>query len=150
MEEEQYIPLEKPIEFGYLAAADGLGSYPAFRYRGDDRIIVNSQKEDETAAADGFHKVDFGSMDAPRQVDYGYDLTRLNPMQLILYGKEIGCDLNPDFTIADCVKAIQDFMMEKPAYKGRVTLIGQMIKFDLNGAQDEIREAIRSAGGYLI
>jgi hypothetical protein len=89
-------------------------------------------------------------MDAPRQVDYGYDLSRLNPMQLRLYAAEIGLDLDPDLWIGECVRAIQEFMLTKPSYEGRVTLIAQAIEFDLDGAQDEIREAIRSVGGYLV
>lgn len=148
--EEGFYPLKEPIQFGYLAAADGLGCYPAFRYRGTDRIIVKDKEDDDKAAGDGFHQVDFGSMDAPRDVDYGYDLSRLNPMQLYLYGKEIGCDINPDFSIADCVKAIQDFMLGKPAYQSRVTLVAQAIAFDYDGAQAEILEAVKSEGGYLL
>ena len=109
--EEGFTPYKEPIAFGYLAAADGLGVYPAFRYRGTEKIIVENKDEDEKAGAEGFHQVDFGSMDAPRDVDYGYDLSRLNPMQLYLYAKEIGCDINPDYTIADCVKEIQEFML---------------------------------------
>ena len=148
--EEGFTPYKEPIAFGYLAAADGLGVYPAFRYRGTEKIIVENKDEDEKAGAEGFHQVDFGSMDAPRDVDYGYDLSRLNPMQLYLYAKEIGCDINPDYTIADCVKEIQEFMLSKPSYQGRVTLIAQAIDFDYDGAQDEIRNAIKQAGGYLV
>jgi hypothetical protein len=150
MDDQGYTPLKEPMEIGYLAAADGIGGYPCYRYKGTDRIVVHNLKEEEAAARDGFHQADFGKMDAPRQVDYGYDLSRLNPMQLKLYASEIGLDLDPDLWVGEAVREIQEFMLTKPSYEGRVTLIAQAIEFDLDGAQDEIREAIRSVGGYLV
>ena len=150
VDQEGYKPLKHPVEFGYLAAADGIGIYPAFRYREDEKIIVKNTDEDEVAAADGYHQVNFGTMDAPRQVDYGYDLSRLDPMQLKLYAHEIGLELDPELWIGEAVKEIQNYMLTKPSYEGRVALIAQAIEFDLDGAQEEIREAIKSVGGYLI
>jgi hypothetical protein len=151
LELDEFTPLEKPIEFGYLAAADGLGAYPVFRYRGTESIIVHNRKEDEAAAAEGFHDVeDFGSFDVPRNVDYGYDLSRLNPMQLRLYAADIGLDLDPDYSIGECVTMIQDFMRSRPSYQGRMFLIAQEITFDLKGAEDEIKNAVREAGGFMI
>lgn len=147
---EGFRPLDKPIEFGYLAAADGLGGYPAFRYRGEDKKIVKNKQEDEAAAVDGFHQVEFGRLDVARDVDYGHDLYRLNPMQLKLYAADIGLELDPDYSIADCVTTIRKFMLSRPSIHGQVCLIAQEIEFDLKGAQDEIRTAIEQAGGFLI
>lgn len=147
---DDFSPLEKPIQFGYLAAADGLGLYPVFRYRGSQTIIVRNHDEDEAAAAKGYHQVNFGQMDAPRMVDYGYDLYRLNPMQLKLYAHDIGLDLSPDLSIAACVVEIQHFMLNKASYQGRFALVAQEIKFDYTGAQEEIREIARAQGGILI
>lgn len=149
MEIDNFVPLDKPIQFGYLAGADGLGRYPKFRYRGTERMIVHDTDEESAAAADGFHQIDYGRFEPERTVDYGSDLTQLDPVQLQLYAHDIGLALEAD-TVGECVARIQDYLLSKPSYQGRMTLIAQEIEFDYKGAQDEIRDAVKQAGGYLI
>ncbi len=147
---DQFHKHDEPVRIGFLAAANGIGAYPAFRYKGTDRITVNSAEEDDKAMQDGYHQFDYVAMDVSREVDLGYDLMRLNPMQLAIYCDEIGMKFNTNWSIADFVIEIQRFMLTKPQYSSRMCLIAQAIEFDYDGAQEEIRAAVKNAGGYLI
>lgn len=150
MDIDNFNKLDKPLEVGYLSANNIFDLYPAVRYRGTENIIVANTAEDKAAADAGFHVAHFSTFDVAREVDYGYDLSRLNPMQLVLYADDIGLNLDPDYSIKDCVLEIQRFMMRQHAYHGRMTLIAQEISFDYRGAQDEILQAVKQAGGVLL
>jgi hypothetical protein len=119
--------------------------YPGWRYHKFlEPMIVKDTAADEDAAKNGWHEIQESITVVPHLTNWRFDLEDMSARQLLSYARdEFDIDLPVEAGKEKLLKVLWRLHVMSPKNRDRMVILAQTVKFDLEEAYREIREAVK-------